>query len=371
MQEVQTALRDANDQLLRESIRCANLEQKLLDKAPSAPWPKTDVENFIKDEVDDVVMNVFKGQAFENRLEETSEGIFKDVDMRSRNQGAAIEKRLQKNLMKGLESQEATMSEGFRLFRNEVDKLLKSGRGSSSGLKPSLRKDLVQKGTPLKPSLRKGLVFRVGAAAIDPGGDGDDDDDDGDEDPEDPENFYLEEEGEEEEELEEDAVVEPAAPAKTAKSKRKPGPGGMPPAGPGDSDGGGGGTPKRKPPPAAKQGRERDKVTLTGPIPVNQPEASRAWRNIVTSAIGAATGRPEQTTQWVNRAFALGLSEVELEQLKHIDKAFSAIEPRFLEALIVKCGSCSFVGAQLDEFLETQVRRRDETPAKELSLIHI
>ena len=107
---------------------------------------------------------------------------------------------------------------------------------------------------------------------------------------------------------------------------------------------------------------------MTGPIPVNQPEASRAWRNIVTSAIGAATGRPEPTTQWVNRAFALGLDEAALEQLKHIDRAFSAVDPRFLEALIGKCNSCSFVGAQLDEFLETQVRRRDETPATEPSV---
>ena len=149
----------------------------------------------------------------------------------------------------------------------------------------------------------------------------------------------------------------------------------MPPSGPSDPEDGekGAGAPKKqRPPPAAgKQGRERDKVVLAGPIPVGQPEAARAWRNVVTSALGAATGRPEATTEWVNRAFSLNCSEATLERLQEIDKSFSTIEPRFLESLLVKCNSCSFVGEQLDGFLEAQVRRREQTPALETSVLSL
>ena len=149
----------------------------------------------------------------------------------------------------------------------------------------------------------------------------------------------------------------------------------MPPSGPSDpEDGGGAAGPARKTRPTAasgKQGRERDKVALAGPIPVGQPEAARAWRNVVTSALGAATGRPEETTTWLNRAFILNCGDTALAKLLTIDKDFSSIEPRFLESLLVKCNACSFVAEQLDGFLEAQVRRREQQPALETSVLSL
>ena len=84
----------------------------------------------------------------------------------------------------------------------------------------------------------------------------------------------------------------------------------------------------------AKQGKERDKVTLAGPIPVGQPEAARAWKDLLTSSLNAATGRPEETTAWLNDAFRLNCSSVQLATLLNINAAFSSIESRFLEALL-------------------------------------
>ena len=123
----------------------------------------------------------------------------------------------------------------------------------------------------------------------------------------------------------------------------------------------------------AKQGKERDKVTLAGPIPVGQPEAARAWKDLLTSSLNAATGRPEETTAWLNHAFQLNLSSVQLATLLNIDAAFSSIEPRFLEALLAKCSACSFAAEELDAFLELQVKRREGSPTREsstLSLLH-
>ena len=117
--------------------------------------------------------------------------------------------------------------------------------------------------------------------------------------------------------------------------------------------------------------RERDKVTLAGPIPVGQTEAARAWRNLLTSSLGAATGRPEQTAQWLNDAFRLNCSSVQLASLLNINAAFSCIEPRFLEALLVKCSACSFVAEELDTFLEQQVERREGSPARESSTLSL
>ena len=73
----------------------------------------------------------------------------------------------------------------------------------------------------------------------------------------------------------------------------------------------------------------------------------------------------------MNRAFTLNCSETALAQLLQIDKDFSSIEPRFLESLLVKCNACSFVGEQLDGFLEAQVRRREQHPALETSVLSL
>ena len=124
----------------------------------------------------------------------------------------------------------------------------------------------------------------------------------------DDEGDFDEEEEEEEGFYEGDDICDDVAAVATQKGK--PGSGGLPPSGPGDPEGGNSamsaaGRSSRSSAAGGKQGRERDKVALAGPIPVGQPEAARAWRNIVTSALGAATGRPEQTTQWLKDAFTL------------------------------------------------------------------
>ena len=199
-------------------------------------------------------------------------------------------------------------------------------------------------GTPAMRSKAVSFVAGTNIVATNPGdGPGDDRDDNGNDDDDD-----LDEEGEEED-GEEDLTEGDAA---AAIPKGKPGPGGLPPSGPGDPGSGTTTSANRsRKSSAVKQGKERDKVTLAGPIPVGQPEAARAWRNLSTSSLNAATGRPEETTAWLNHAFQLNPSSTQLATLLNINTAFSSIEPRFLEALLAKCSACSFVAEELNAFL--------------------
>ena len=61
----------------------------------------------------------------------------------------------------------------------------------------------------------------------------------------------------------------------------------------------------------------------------------------------------------------------ELAALLNISPNFATIEPRFLEALLAKCGDCVTVAEELDNFLEQQVRRRNLSPAKESSVLSL